>query len=296
MIENILKQLEKTECETIKANQDSAVLRCSNSILVKTPNIGWSIFIPAPELRPLQQKVSTKLAKPQYITNGDMIPRSLRSENKVFDFTITDEIMINNNHNSIKSISNENIQKIQTKMKNIENLFSTTSSNKINLFKVHDQLLNELTNSITTFYSNELSSRNNTFVYCESEKNQMQYNSLIGESPEYTINTRCLIPNLKKDLNAIFDRSFKDGFISKHDVRFINSKLSDDQLFLLDGINLYQNGNDDPFLRFSVTNLNQMTQKNFITKVQNLENKFNTISNKEIKKLDEDLFLNSISM
>lgn len=282
-----IDNLIKNGCKQIEKSDFSVALKCSNSIVVKSPYIKWSILIPAPDLIKIKDKIlSNDSPEPQSIEMGDYIQRG--SNGKVHDFNISDEIKINNNHQTLANIDDEKIKKQHKKIENIQKIFSV-STNELNMKKLYDKEIESMKNVYNDYISEDIEEKMNVPVVCDS-KNLIyrHFNDLTGEFPVYKIHTHCAIPSIKQNVENVLDKVLQPGYISDRDIKYLNSKLSDNKLFLLNGINLFQKGSNTPYLNFLITNEREMQHSTFIKKIQSLEKKFN--SEKKITKLNEDVF------
>lgn len=287
MIEKQIEELINNGCQPIEKHDFSVALTCGNSIVVKSPNTKWSVLVPAPDLDSVQKRlISSNSHKPQSIEIGEYIQRG--SIGKVYDFSISDEIKINNNHDTLIDVEDEEIKKQHGKIEDIKKVFASPT-NTINIQKHYEKEINILKDKYNDFEADDLKKRTQLPVVCDSETFiYKHFNSLNGEFPVYKIHTKCIVPKTKQKTEAILDKSLQAGHISEYDIRYLNSKLTDDKSFILSGITLFQKGSNTPFLNFMITDEKIMQNPSFLKKIQALEKKFN--SEKSITKLNEDVF------
>jgi hypothetical protein len=290
MIPKIIKTLERTdECKLLAQKNLSAILKCDNFYLLKSPYTQWNLYIPTQKLSSLQSKVKPSSITPQTITAGKFVRTG--SWSKMQNFNINNEInyIFDNEGIAKTTTKDKEINRILEEMKDQE-YYSSEEIRSFNVDQKYKENVRKLSNKINDVVKKDLKKNFGLPVICNSESNVQKFWAPENQSYVYKIATTCVIDGVKNEIENVLEGNLQNDMISQSDLQFITSKMTDDKNFILSGVTLYQNGAELPMLKFDVRNEDVLLQDGVVGKMKELGRKFTPKSDDEIEEIDIDLF------
>jgi len=284
----ILENLEKKKCTILKKENYSAIVKCSNSYLIKSPYDQWQLYVAATKLNSLKKKLKNEI-HPQLIETGKFI--STGNWSKTFKFNIDNEIQYIFNKKTIEEINDTEIKKYISIMKDQESLFDEHIT-EFNLEKEYKKNLSKITNKINDLLYNNLKKTFSNPITCYSKPETQKYWTSYGEKIIYRIKSVCVIPKIKNEIEELVHSTLINSTISQSDVRFINSYITKDNNLMLSGIKIHQHDIPYPLLKFTLKNENIIFNSNFYDTIKSLEKAFSNENNENLKELKLETLTN----
>lgn len=285
---DVLKHLENIGCKTIHKDQLSAVVKCNNSYLVKSPSKQWELLVPSTKLAPLSKSVIVT-PRPKYIDVGRFVQKG--NWGRLFSFHINNEVKYYFDKDSLKHSDDPEIKKRMDIMKDQEHFFSEDIIN-FDIQKDYKMNLHAIASRLNDITREKLKEKFKSPIVCHTNPQLKKFWMPEGERIVYRLSTTCVIPNTKTSVESIIGASLTNETISQSDVRYITSAVTKNKKFMLSGIHLYHRGAHLPMVRFTARNENVLLSKNIKNEIKEIEKEF-TAKNKPVQSLlpvSKDIF------
>lgn len=287
MIEEVVQSLEAMGCKTLLKENFSTVVQCGNSFVIKSPSNKWSLMVPAPKLSQIRSKIS-KNNHSQYIDVGKFIRNG--GWGRIFEFHIGNEINYSFTEKNMKDIPDLEIKNTLQEMEDQKKYFNE-DIREFNIQEDYNKNVEKLGIKLEKIISTNLKSELRTPIICHPNAKTQKFFAPNGEKIMWKIKVSCVVPGVKQSVENSLGSILESGMISQYDTRFVSSMITKDKNFMLSGIHLYQKGYPYPMLKFSIKNEEVITkEKDFLVKKDELEKSFRLKDEKELKKIDLDVF------
>lgn len=279
----------KNGCKPIINNQFEKTYQCGNSFVIKSPSSQYSLLVPSDKLNNVALRVKSDNIQPISIDSGQIVRNNGWSQ--MFGMQITNQLQYKIPENKIREVKDPIIQRIMSEMEDQKKLigeevygFDIQKDYKQNGWKIADR--------INSMLVEDIKKKNvEVPITCNSKPIFHKYwSSSEGEGMAFKIISSCIIPNTKKEIDDVIDPFLEQGKVSQYNVRYINSKMTHDKNFLLNGINLYQGEGIPPMLKFIIRDEKTILDNNFIQKVEDLEKNFNKAHSQKLSDIDPEIF------